>query len=91
MNLKWQVHEQAGKTVDFMVDAHNLLQLYQLEPNKDDSTEMLAWLKEQKGEWSVTAEREREDFDQMHPDPWSPDLNRWRLKPAESESRQQFE
>jgi len=90
MNLKWQVHKQGGKQVDFMVEANNLAQLYQLEPNNEDNSEILPWLQAQKGEWSITAEREKEDFDQMHPDPWSPEMNHWRLKPNQPETRQQL-
>jgi hypothetical protein len=89
MNLKWQVHKQATKKVDFMVDADNLVQLYQLDSHNDDNTQTLAWIKEQRGEWTITAEREREEFDKQHPDPWSPAMNRWRLKPSQAESRQQ--
>jgi hypothetical protein len=90
MNLKWQVYKQARKQVDFMVDAGNLVQLYQLDTSNNDRSETLAWLKDQTGEWTMIAERERAGFDQQNPDPWSPAMNRWRLKPTQSESRQQL-
>lgn len=89
--LKWQVNNLGYKKVDLTVDAEKLLQLYQVSHDKEDSTKEYEWLLEQKGNWIIGAEREKAEFTPEDPDPWSPAMNKWRLKPTAPESKSQLE
>lgn len=91
INLKWQVHKQANKQVEFMVRADKLMELYQLDASKEDSIKTADWVVQENGEWTITAESEKTDFDSENADPWSPEMNRWRLKPQSAESKQQLQ
>jgi hypothetical protein len=90
IDLKWELRKQGSKAVEFVTDAEKMLRLTKAMQEPDDTTEVYDKLLNQQGDWTIAAESETDIFNEKDPDPWSPELNKWRQKPAASETTAQI-
>lgn len=84
IDLKWNVDLSGLRKGKFDIEAGKLLQMN--ETGGDSiARESKAGMMDDTGVYTITAESESDDFDEKDADPWSPALNKWRLKPAAPE------
>jgi hypothetical protein len=86
-DLKWTIVNNSFSKSKFDIDVSKLQQMDRsLSDTSVETEEVSTRLLDQSGIYTIAAESESADFDEKDSDPWSPSLNQWRLKPANSES-----
>jgi len=86
IDLKWEVTQSGFGKSQFDIDAGKLQQMNEVVKDTGDQESKATKLLDQKGRYTIIAESETGDFDEKDADPWSPALNKWRLRPTVPET-----
>ena len=86
IDLKWLVKKNGYSAGEFEIDAVNLSQMNKLWTHTDTQGSELTDMLDRQGAYTIIAEPEADQFDEKDADPWSPALNKWRLRPMAAET-----